>query len=77
MNLKLSFRKPAAAPRLPGSLITAAQQLQDAVDVYAAAYGQHHPADVGEDAARRVFADLARITRDLDALRGNGSAVTS
>lgn len=77
MNLKFRLRKPATQPRLPGSLTAAADQLADAIDVYAAEYGQHHPGDVSEDAARRVFARLTAIAIDLDALRGSGSVVAS
>lgn len=76
MNLLTRLRN-LFRPSWPGSLPIAAERLQTAIDDYAAAYGQHHPADVSGEAARRVYADLARITRDLDALRGNGSAVTS
>ncbi|ADD40679.1 hypothetical protein [Stackebrandtia nassauensis] len=65
------------APKLSGSLNAAADQLEDAIDVFAAEYGQHHPADVNGEAARRVFARLATVTSDLKALRGNGSVVTS
>lgn len=77
MNVKLSFRKPAKQPRLPGSLTAAADQLADAIDVYAAEYGQHHPSGVSEEDARRVYATLATITRHLNILRGNSSAVAS
>lgn len=76
MKLLARTRKPAPAV-LPGSLTAAAEQLATAIDVYAAEYGQHHPAEVNETAARAVFAHLATITRDLNTLRGNGSAVTS
>ena len=68
MNLTATFRKTTKQPRLPGSLTAAANQLAAAIDVYAAEYGQHHPSDVNETAARAVFADLALITRHLDDL---------
>lgn len=77
MNLLKRLRNLFRRPTWPGTLPAAADRLQAAVDGFAAAYGQHHPTEVSGEAARRVYADLARITRDLDALRRSGSAVTS
>lgn len=75
--MKLLSRKARVeSRRLPGSLDRAAVLLQAAIDDYAAEYGQHNPAEVPAEDARRVFADLAVVTSHIAALRA-GSGVRS